>query len=95
MKKLQFKNDEQDNLFLTTLRGRVNEYFKKSDLKKTGNKKSFIKAIMLNGTRPILGPNHVYICIFDVTSSQFCSRKPSLIRKHFYFLITSNIQNII
>jgi len=47
MKKLQFKKDDHDALFFKTLSRRVNDYFKKNDIAKTGNSSAHIKAGVL------------------------------------------------
>jgi len=47
MNSLKFANNEKDNAFFTSLRKKVNMYFKENEVAKTANKKAFIKAILL------------------------------------------------
>ncbi len=47
MKKIIFKKDKKDQLFLKTLRKKVNRYFEEHKIKKTGNTISFFKASLL------------------------------------------------
>lgn len=47
MKELKFKHDEGDILFLKTLRGRVNQYFKENKIEKTANGFAKAKAVIL------------------------------------------------
>ncbi len=47
MNRISFKRDETDQVFLNTLKTRVNQYFKENNLQKTGNKTSIGKALFL------------------------------------------------
>lgn len=46
MKNIKFRKDEQP-LFFKTLTSRVNDYFQKNQIAKTGNKQAYIKAFLL------------------------------------------------